>query len=190
MTRAELLQANAIDSNINVFAFAFIITFCGVVTVLDLLLLKFLIFWHRFRGLLSPRIDAWVEDGIFQLQRRAYEAYGQGKWEFPDKEVPITIDDADLAPFGLKSIPSCKYAHSSPTGVNTLSTFTTAVSTPNGGEKAGIIGLGIDTTFQKEPIIDSKTASDPSTPQPNQIITALSTSCRDYHQTATDASVV
>jgi hypothetical protein len=133
--KAELLQTNAIDSNINVFAFAFVITFCGIVTMLDLFLLKFLIFWHRFRGLFAPRINAWVEDGIFQLQRRAYEAYGQGTWEHPDKEVPITTDDADLARFNLKSNPTCKCTHSSPTGGNALSAITTAASEPDGSER-------------------------------------------------------
>ena len=74
-----------------------------VVTALDLTLLKFLIFWHRFRGFLTPRIDAWVQDGTLQLQRHAYEMQGEGTWERLDKEVPITTDNVELSTLPLKS---------------------------------------------------------------------------------------
>lgn len=124
----ELVQTNAINSNINVFAFAFVITFCVVVTTLDLVLLKFLIFWHRFRGFLAPRIDAWIQDGIFQLQRRAYEGCSQGIWKRLDKEVPVTTDNVDLMPFGLESKPFCNCTPSSLTKENTLCTTATVTS--------------------------------------------------------------
>lgn len=94
--------------NINVFALAFVITFCVVVTALDLILLKFLVFWRRFRGLSALRVEAWIQDGTFQLQRRAFEAHSEGTWERLDKEVPATIDDVELTTLPLESKPSCK----------------------------------------------------------------------------------
>ncbi|KAJ4289802.1 hypothetical protein N0V90_011133 [Kalmusia sp. IMI 367209] len=99
----QLMKSPGGFVNINVFALTFVITFCMVVTALDLILLKFLIFWHRFRGFLAPRIDAWVQDGTLQLQRRAYEMQGEGTWERLDKEVPVTTDDIELSTLSLKS---------------------------------------------------------------------------------------
>ncbi|KAF2111917.1 hypothetical protein BDV96DRAFT_499062 [Lophiotrema nucula] len=77
------------NSNINVFALAFIITFTIVVTLTDLILLKFVIFIDKFRNG-SPKISRWIQDGVLQLQRRAYEANDQGFWENLEKEVPTT----------------------------------------------------------------------------------------------------
>lgn len=54
----------------------------------------------------SPRIHRWIQDGVFQLQRRAYEAYGQGTWRNLDEEVPM-IDVSDkLEELPLKSLPT------------------------------------------------------------------------------------
>lgn len=58
--------------------------------IADLLLIRFLIFVTRFRRALAPRIDRWIQDSILQLQRRAYEAEGQGTWKQFDSDVPIT----------------------------------------------------------------------------------------------------
>ncbi|KAF2648033.1 hypothetical protein K491DRAFT_613575 [Lophiostoma macrostomum CBS 122681] len=91
--------------NISVFALTFVITFCFVITLVDMVLLKFLISWKRKRNDTSPRLDAWVQDGVFQLQRRAYEAYGKGVWERLDKEVPATLDNAELTTFRSRSKP-------------------------------------------------------------------------------------
>ena len=81
------------SSNINVFAFAFVCTFTFIVVALDIMLLRFLIFMSRFRrtGWIGPRIERWVQDGVLQLQRRAFEARSQGSWIHSDKEVPITV---------------------------------------------------------------------------------------------------
>ena len=73
------------------FALAFIITFSFIVTALDLVLLKFLIFLRKFRSALAPKIDRWIQDGVFQLQRRAYEAQDGIAWEHLEKEIPITV---------------------------------------------------------------------------------------------------
>ena len=46
--------------------------------------------WGSKRAL-APRIDSWIQDGVFQLQRRAYEAHGEGPWERCSHEVPVTV---------------------------------------------------------------------------------------------------
>jgi hypothetical protein len=81
-----------VPSNINVFALTFIITFSVIITVVDLVLLKFAIFLTRVRKTMSPRIDRWIQDGVFQLQRRAFQIYEQGTWKRLDKEIPSTYE--------------------------------------------------------------------------------------------------
>ena len=76
--------------NINVFGLAFVTSFSVFVTVLDIMLLRFLIFISRFRRVLAPRIDQWIQDGVWQLQRRAYEAQGCTGWNNLEKEIPLT----------------------------------------------------------------------------------------------------
>ncbi|KAJ4291860.1 hypothetical protein N0V90_009756 [Kalmusia sp. IMI 367209] len=93
--------------NINVFALAFIATFAVVATLLDIVLLKFIIFLKHSRRLLAPRIDRWIQDGVLQLQRRAYEANDQGHWTRLDKEVPTTTNDEPLAELLLETRRSC-----------------------------------------------------------------------------------
>jgi hypothetical protein len=73
-----------------VFGLAFITTFCSVVTVIDLGLLRFLIHLRKCQPFFAPRIDRWIQDGVFQLQRRAYEGEGQGYWKKLNEEVPLT----------------------------------------------------------------------------------------------------
>lgn len=73
--------------------------------ILDIALLRFLIFLQRFRKALAPRIDAWIQDGTFQLQRRAYEAYGEGQWSGLDEEIPVHKPGEELAPLPVDSQP-------------------------------------------------------------------------------------
>lgn len=47
----------------------------------------------------GPRIERWIQDGILQLQRRAYESTRQGTWSLLDKEVPITTKREALRDF-------------------------------------------------------------------------------------------
>lgn len=58
----------------------------------------------RFRAALAPRIDHWVQDGIFQLQRRAFEAQGQGCWKNLEQEIPITLDGENLRELPVESL--------------------------------------------------------------------------------------
>ncbi|KAF2677350.1 hypothetical protein K458DRAFT_396047 [Lentithecium fluviatile CBS 122367] len=91
--------------NINVFGLAFVITVCSLAIALDLVLLKFHIFLTSFRKALGPRINAWVQDGIYLLQRRAYEMHGERVWKHLGKDLPLTVDKAELAKIPLESRP-------------------------------------------------------------------------------------
>ena len=75
------------------FGLIFVITFSCVITALDVGLLKFLIFLSRFRTALAPRIDRWIQDSNFQLQRRVYEAHGRKNWNNTNADIPLTIDN-------------------------------------------------------------------------------------------------
>lgn len=123
-----MIDSNSCARNINVFALAFVIAFCMVTTFLDMVLLKFLVFWHKFRGILAPRIDAWIQDGTFQLQRRAYEMQGEGIWENLEKEVPLTAFATELSTLPVQSRHLCDCPPYIKMGIQPLSTATTFVS--------------------------------------------------------------
>lgn len=106
-----------------------------MVTALDLVLLKFLIFWHRFKDLMSPRIDAWIQDGVFQLQRRAYEARGEGSWIYLDREVPATRNDAQLGTLPIESMAPCNCLLASFAEDKPLSKITSACEDEKKGTK-------------------------------------------------------
>ncbi|KAF2682356.1 hypothetical protein K458DRAFT_57598 [Lentithecium fluviatile CBS 122367] len=91
--------------NINVFGLAFIVSFSCIVAILDITLLKFLIYMSRFRRTLAPRIDRWIQDGIWQLQRRAYEAHGHRDWINIEREIPLTTDEEKLNDLPLLWVP-------------------------------------------------------------------------------------
>lgn len=48
-------------------------------------------------------MDRWLQDGIFQLQRRAHEAQGSGTWENLSEEVPVTMEEAAGSPTSILS---------------------------------------------------------------------------------------
>jgi hypothetical protein len=77
-------------SNINIFGLVFILTFSLLAMLIDISLLKFLIYLSRFRRQLGPRIERWIQDGVWQLQRRAYEGEGQRNWTQLESEIPLT----------------------------------------------------------------------------------------------------
>lgn len=89
--------------NINVFGLAFVITFSAVISLINLTALRFFIFLSRFRRALAPRLDRWVQDGVLQLQRRAFDADGQGDWFGIDKEIPTTVRGQELHELPLDS---------------------------------------------------------------------------------------
>ncbi|KAI4709015.1 hypothetical protein J4E89_006417 [Alternaria sp. Ai002NY15] len=75
--------------NINVFGLSFIIAFSVLVAIIDITLLKFLVYLTRFRRALGPRIARWTQDGVWQLQRRAYEGEGHRNWTDLESEIPL-----------------------------------------------------------------------------------------------------
>jgi hypothetical protein len=102
-------------SNINVFALAFIIAFSVIATLCNTLILRFFIFMARFRALLAPRIEHWVQDGVYQLQRHAFEAQGQGTWQYLDEEIPTTLNTETLRKLPIDSSLPSKYSGSGQT---------------------------------------------------------------------------
>jgi hypothetical protein len=85
---------------------AFVIATALFFAIIDVVLLKFLIYLSKFRRALSPRIERWIQDGVLQLQRRAYEAHKEGTWSELSKEVPLTKSKELLAELPLASLPS------------------------------------------------------------------------------------
>ena len=84
------------------FALVIIITFSLVITILDLSMLSLLGLISKLRSSRSPKVDRWIQDGVLQLQRRAYEAQGQGTWIRLDKDVPVTMDRVLLSDLPCK----------------------------------------------------------------------------------------
>lgn len=89
--------------NINLFGLTLMIVVSCLLTIIDLVILKFCIFLTSFKRALAPRIDQWIQDGVFQLQRRAYEANDRTEWERLDKEIPATVGNEKLCVLTLES---------------------------------------------------------------------------------------
>ncbi|KAF2265707.1 hypothetical protein CC78DRAFT_598290 [Lojkania enalia] len=106
LCNAQKMKKTGDFVNINVFGLVFIITFACVVVIVDLMLLKVLIYLSIFQRAtgLSSRLQRWIQDGVFQLQRRAYEAEGQGTWTNLNEDVPITEQKELLEDLALQSV--------------------------------------------------------------------------------------
>jgi hypothetical protein len=96
--------ANLNLRNIHVFGMAFVIAAALFFAILDIALLKFLIFLSGFRKALNPRLDRWIQDGVLQLQRRAYEAEGQGTWSRLHNDVPLTEAKQPLEELAVQTL--------------------------------------------------------------------------------------
>lgn len=83
----------------------FTIAVSCLAAIVDITLLKFLIFVSRFRKALAPRIERWIQDGILQLQRRAYEAQGASTWTYLEKDVPVTVGKDQLPDLPVETMP-------------------------------------------------------------------------------------
>lgn len=77
-----------------------------MVVTIDITLLKFLIFLSEFRRLtgLSNRLNRWTQDGVLQLQRRAYEAQRRGEWVDLEHDVPLTARKEALEDLPVESV--------------------------------------------------------------------------------------
>lgn len=75
--------------------------------MLDITLLKILVFLNGFRRLtgLTYRLSRWTQDGVLQLQRRAYEAQGIRSWENLDDDVPLLHKEWQLEDLRVESMP-------------------------------------------------------------------------------------
>lgn len=80
-------------------------------TILNLLILKLFVLLSQFRRPLAPRIDRWIQDGVFQLQRRAYESSHQGTWKLLNSDIPVTEPPELLQELPLETrCPNCSGA--------------------------------------------------------------------------------
>jgi len=43
----------------------------------------------KFQATLTPRLNRWIQDGVWQLQRHAYEAQGHDDWFDIERELPL-----------------------------------------------------------------------------------------------------
>ncbi|KAF2871857.1 hypothetical protein BDV95DRAFT_594151 [Massariosphaeria phaeospora] len=91
--------------NFNYFGLVFTISVSGTIVLIDLVLLRFLIYLRKFQQALAPRIDRWTQDSVFQLDRRAHEAQGNGIWKDLDNEVPVTTEGIELPDLLLETLP-------------------------------------------------------------------------------------
>lgn len=99
-------------SNINVFGLSFIIALSVTLALLDIFILRITIYLSRFRRALGPRIDRWIQDGVWQLQRRAYEGEGYRGWTDLEADIPLTHERK------LKDLPILWVPGKSPTLAN------------------------------------------------------------------------
>jgi len=105
--------------------------------IIDITLLKFLIYLSRFRRQLGPRIERWIQDGVWQMQRRAYEGEGQRDWTDLESEIPL-MDKACK----LKDLPILWVPGKSPmvmqsntfTTTGSQETLTSTANVENGGD--------------------------------------------------------
>lgn len=77
-------------ADIRVFGLAFTLAMSAVLTTLDFGALRSLICLSKFKKRLSPGVQCWIGDGIYQMQRIAYEAKGTKDWTRQTKEIPVT----------------------------------------------------------------------------------------------------
>ncbi|KAJ4992126.1 hypothetical protein SVAN01_02447 [Stagonosporopsis vannaccii] len=94
--------------NINVFGFSFIVAVSVFFAILDITILRIMIYLTRFRRALGLRIDRWIQDGVWQLQRRAYEGEGYCVWTDLEADVPLTDERK------LKDLPVLRVPRKSP----------------------------------------------------------------------------
>jgi hypothetical protein len=92
-------------SNINFFGFLFTVIASGTIVLTDLVLLRSLLYLRKYKTRLSPRLDRWLQDGIYQLQRRAQEAQNNGVWIKLTEEVPITSVKTSLPELLIDTLP-------------------------------------------------------------------------------------
>ncbi|KAF2728125.1 hypothetical protein EJ04DRAFT_504579 [Polyplosphaeria fusca] len=92
--------------NINIFRLALILSFNLIVILLEIFLFRFLVYLSRYKKLLSPRINIWVQDSILRLRRRSYETLDESTWRNTNKRVPTLADAEHIRNFQMKDLTS------------------------------------------------------------------------------------
>ncbi|KAF2829434.1 hypothetical protein CC86DRAFT_454045 [Ophiobolus disseminans] len=92
-------------ANINVIGLALILALSSFFIIADLVVLRSLLYIPQLRRRLAPRIDRWVQDGVLQLQRRAYEAHMVGTWQDIELPIPTTVTLEKLPELPITSRP-------------------------------------------------------------------------------------
>lgn len=83
-------------SNINFVGFILVIGVSTVVMVANLTLVPVLKYLHRLNPRYFPRVKFWVEDGMLQVQRKAYEAVGYSDWSGTGSSVPVMSESCNI----------------------------------------------------------------------------------------------
>lgn len=69
---------------------------CGFIILVNIIvtpILKFLC--HRYPGKF-PQMETWIQEGLLQIQRKAYEGQNQGRWQNRQEDVPTTLYQENL----------------------------------------------------------------------------------------------
>jgi hypothetical protein len=55
---------------------------------------------------MTPRLNRWIQDGVLQLQRCAFQAEGKGTWVKHDNDIPVTTYGERLSELSRGMIPT------------------------------------------------------------------------------------
>jgi hypothetical protein len=86
------VRADGRFSNISTYSLSLTIAFGSLIILADLFIVSIISCVHAKRKISSASHDAWIADGLHQVQRRLFEAQGQGVWKNEDASVPVTTD--------------------------------------------------------------------------------------------------
>ncbi|KAI9784416.1 MAG: hypothetical protein M1816_000840 [Peltula sp. TS41687] len=91
MCHTQKVRVGSNFSNINVFGLAFIIALGGLIILTNLVLRNVIVrLLARRPNCQSGMAVPWLQDGLLQVQRIAYQACGEGTWEGLGDTVPVT----------------------------------------------------------------------------------------------------
>jgi hypothetical protein len=77
-------------SNINIFGLVLVVLLSGIIILTNLILVPILKYRYRRNPQFSWRMTSWVQEGLLQVQRKAYEAAGFSDWSNLEASVPRT----------------------------------------------------------------------------------------------------
>ncbi|KAF2192069.1 hypothetical protein K469DRAFT_555931 [Zopfia rhizophila CBS 207.26] len=127
-------RADGRFSNINTYGLALTLILGGLIILTNLFVVDILAIIYNKRGRYPSRHNAWVTDGILQLQRRVFELQYQGIWKGEKDAVPTTVHGDLIA--RKSELPGARGPFRLSTG-NSSRTFTGYSLAENDAEKAG-----------------------------------------------------